>query len=368
MSILRSLVPAPLKPVARRVRAALRTLQSAAHHGPLPGDFRAAVGVKPVAFAAAGRPFECDLTITSHTPAALGPHGANPVGVVASWRSYAGESCGIPDAVVPLPRPLWPGETITHPFAFAAPESLGDFVVEFALRQTGGPAFERVGPRAKFDLQTTPPPDAQFNYHDVYEQADLGRDFWTASGPPSAAEFDRLVPIKLKLLTDLGLTPDGKLLDVGCGTGLLATAAEKFLSDRGLYYGTDLAKEAVEFCRARYRRPNFRFAQNGMTTIPIHGIPFDAATYFSVFTHTYPDETALLMAETKRLLAPNGFVFADFFASPLVQRHAGNRYAVEVNRELQLRLIELAGFKAELVMSSPWQGHARREFYKFTHR
>ena len=49
MSILRSLVPAPLKPVARRVRAALRTLQSAAHHGPLPGDFRAAVGVKPVA-------------------------------------------------------------------------------------------------------------------------------------------------------------------------------------------------------------------------------------------------------------------------------------------------------------------------------
>ena len=368
MSILRSLVPAPLLPVARRVRTALRTLQSVAHHAPLAGDFRAAVGVKPVASVAAGRPFDCELTITNHTPVVLSPHGANPVGVVAEWRAYTGEACDIEPGFVALPRPIWPGETLTHTVPVAAPESLGDFVVEFALRQTGGPAFERVGPRAKFDTQTAPPPDAQFNYYDVYADADLGRDFWTASGPPSAAEFDRLVPIKMKLLTDLGLTPDGKLLDVGCGTGLLATAAENFLSDRGLYYGTDLAKEAVEFCRARYRRPNFRFAQNGMTTIPIQGVQFDAAAYYSVFTHTYPDETALLMAETKRLLAPGGFVFADLFTSPLVQRHAGNRYAVEVNRDLTLRLIELAGFKAELVMSSAWKGHARREFYKFTHR
>src|SRR6185369_310147 len=102
---------------------------------------------------------------------------------------------------------------IAHQFTFDAPESLGDFVVEFGVRQLGGPAFERVGLRAKFDTQTTMPPDAEFNYHDIYSQADLTRDFWSASGPPSAAEFERLVPIKLKLLTDLGLTPDSKLLD-----------------------------------------------------------------------------------------------------------------------------------------------------------
>lgn len=368
MSILRSLTPAPLKPVARRVRSALRAFQKVAHHAPLPGDFRAAIGGTPLPSVVAGRPFACALTVTNHTPAVLSPRGANPVGVAAEWRAYTGEGCGVPAGFAPLPRPLWPGETVTHTFSFPAPESLGDYVVEFALKQVGGPAFERVGPRAKFDTQTTMPADAQFNYHDIYEQADLTRDFWSASGPPSAAEFERLVPIKLKLLTDLGLTPDSKLLDVGCGTGLLATAAESFLTDRGLYYGTDLAKEAVEFCRGRYRRPNFHFVRNGMTTIPIDGIQFDAAAYYSVFTHTYPDETALLMAETKRLLAPGGFVFADLFTSPLVQRHAGNRYAVEVNRDLVLRLIELAGFKAELVMASAWKGQARREFFKFTHR
>jgi ubiquinone/menaquinone biosynthesis C-methylase UbiE len=365
MSILRSLVPAPLKPVAKRVRRAFRRV---AHHAPISTDFRAAIGVKPVPFVVAGRPFECELTITNHTPAALSPHGANPVSVSAEWRAYTGELCGVSPGFVTLPRPLWPGETLAHTFAFNAPESLGDYIVEFALKQVGGPGFERVGPRAKFDTQTTMPPDAEFNYHDIYEQADLTRDFWTASGPPSAAEFERLVPIKLKLLTDLGLTPDSKLLDVGCGTGLLATAAEKFLSDRGAYYGTDLAKEAVEFCKTRYRRPNFHFVRNGMTTIPIDGVKFDAAAYYSVFTHTFPDETALLLAETKRLLAPTGFVFADLFTSPLVQRHAGTRFAVEVNRDLTLRLIELTGLKAELVMSSPWKGQARREFYKFTHR
>ena len=368
MSILRSLVPPPLKPVARRVRAALRALQRVAHDAPISADFRAAIGVKPLPFVVAGRPFDCELTITNHTPAALSPHGANPVGVAAEWRAYTGDVCGVPPEFVTLPHPVWPGETLAHVFRFTAPESLGDYIVEFGLNQIGGPKFERVGARPKFDTQTTMPPDAEFNYHDIYEQADLTRDFWSASGPPSAAEFERLVPIKLKLLTDLGLTPDSKLLDVGCGTGLLATAAETFLNDRGAYYGTDLAKEAVEFCRTRYRRPNFHFVRNEMTTIPIQGVLFDAVAYFSVFTHTFPDETALLLAETKRLLAPGGFVFADLFTSPLVQRHAGNRYAVEVNRDLTLRLIELAGLKAELVMATPWQGQARREFYKFTHR
>jgi SAM-dependent methyltransferase len=322
---------------------------------------------RAVGVAEAGRHLEEPLTVTNHAPTAIGPAGSYPVGVAVEWRTFDGRECGVPDGFAPLPRPLWPGESLTHHFRFAAPQYLGDYVAGLSVVQRGGPRFTPVGPPAKLDVPVTHPLDGGFNYHDIYARADLTQDFWSVSGPPSAAEFERLIPIKLKLLTDLGLTPDGRLLDVGCGTGLLTTAAERFLSDRGLYHGTDLAPEAVAFCQTRFRRPNFHFRTNGMTTIPLTGVEFDAVAFFSVFTHTYPDETALLLAEARRLLAPGGFIFADLFTSPLVQRHAGSRYAVEVNREHTLRLIDLAGLKAEVVMTYPWVGPAKREFFKLTH-
>lgn len=369
MNALRMLVPAPLRPLARRARSLVRRLRSAAHTAPLdPADCRASVAVdRAIPFAESDRAFAARLRVRNHTPAPISPHGSHPVGVLVRWQAYTGEPCGVRDGFARLPSPIWPGEELTHDFTFTAPESLGDYIAEFTLAQQGGPTFQQIGPRAKLDIQVSTPLDTEFNYHDIYASADLARDFWSVSGPPSAAEFERLIPIKLKLLTDLGLTPNGRLLDVGCGTGLLTTAAERFLSDEGLYWGTDLAPEAVEFCQAHFTRPNFHFVTNGMTTIPISGVQFDAIAYFSVFTHTYPDETALLLAESKRLLAPGGFVFADLFTSPLAMRSAGSRYAVEVNREHTLRLAELAGLKAELVMDSAWAGKARREFYKFTH-
>lgn len=369
MNPLRMLVPAPLRPAARRVRSLFRTLVPAAHTAPLAGDCRATVQVlRAVPPAESGRPFPVRLTVANHTPAAVSPRGNHPVGVAVTWRSHTGEPCGVADGFAALPRPLWPGEELTHDFEFTAPVSLGDYAAEFTLAQKNGPRFGVVGRPAKLDVAVTHPRDDGFNYHDIYAHADLTRDFWTASGPPSKAEFDRLVPIKLNLLKDVGLTPDSRMLDVGCGTGLLATAAEGFLSDRGAYYGTDLAKEAIDFCKTRYRRPNFHFLVNGMTTLPITGVEFDVVSFFSVFTHTYPDETALLLAEVNRLLAPGGVVFADVFTSPLVAREAGSRYAVECNREHLLRLIGLAGLTAEVVMTYPWNGQARREFFKMTRR
>jgi ubiquinone/menaquinone biosynthesis C-methylase UbiE len=352
------------------MRRFVRSWRPVVHDAPLdPTDLRATVAVdRAVPLAESARPTEVRLTVTNHSPFPVAGGGSHPVGVLVNWRTFGGQPCGVRDGFARLPGPLWPGEQSSHAFTFTAPESLGDYVAEFTLAQLEGPTFQQIGARAKLDVQVTTPLAGEFNYHDIYANADLTRDFWSVSGPASAAEFERLIPIKLKLLADLGLTPDSRLLDVGCGTGLLTTAAERFLSDRGLYWGTDLAPEAVEFCRRKFTRPNFHFAVNGMTTIPISDAQFDAVAYYSVFTHTYPDETALLLAESKRLLAPGGFIFADLFTSPLVMRASGSRYAVEVNREHTLRLAAAVGLKAQLVMDSPWKGQARREFYKFTHR
>src|SRR5262249_26046681 len=166
-------------------------------------------------------------------------------------------------------------------------------------------------------------------------------------------------------LVGLGLGPRSGLLDLGCGTGQLAQAVEPFLADDGRYHGTDLAAEAVAFCRRRFRRLNFSFGQNepaGIAAPP--RLRFDAAAAFSVFTHTYPDETLGLLRDLRRLLAPGGWAFADLFVSPLAERYAGHRGAVELNPALAVDLFAAAGFRGVEVQSEPWGQAARRAVYR----
>jgi SAM-dependent methyltransferase len=285
------------------------------------------------------------------------------------WLSPLREPVDVPVQAVPLPKPLAPGESIEVPVPLTAPDFLGHFLIEIDLVQKDGPSLGRQLPRpVLLEVQVTGRDADDIDYHKVYATADLNRDFWTVVGPDSREEYDRLGRVKLEQLKAIGLTPDSRVLDVGCGTGQLAAPLESFLSDRGEYVGVDIGPEAIAFCRQHYTRPNFRFEQSGMTTIPITRAEFDVVAFFSVFTHTYPDETALLLAEARRLLAPGGSILGDVFTSPLVVRSTGNRGAVELNREHFLRLVELAGLTAEYTASWPWQKYGRREVFRFTHR
>ena len=169
MNLLRSLVPTGLRPAARAARRRLRQLRPFAHLAPLTGPCRAAVSVvRPVLLTEAGRPFDTQLHIINHTPAAISPLGTHPVGVAVHWSAESGAACEAPSQFLPLPKPLWPGEKLAHAFGFTAPVSLGDYVAEFQLMQRNGPRFEQVGPRAKLDIPVTTPLDAEFNYHDIY--------------------------------------------------------------------------------------------------------------------------------------------------------------------------------------------------------
>jgi SAM-dependent methyltransferase len=206
----------------------------------------------------------------------------------------------------------------------------------------------------------------EIDYRRWYSNWDLRRDYWTIVGPATKEEYDQLGVVKRQLLIDLGLTPDAKVLDVGCGTGLLTAALHDFLSDRGLYCGTDISPEAVAFCQSRFHRPNFSFAVSRMTTLPPLRERFHFIVFYSVFTHTYPRETALLLLEANRLLADGGVIFADLFAAPLVDQYAGDRGLIEVNPDHLLRMLEGCGLRAETVLSHPGERLSQRVFYKIT--
>ena len=208
---------------------------------------------------------------------------------------------------------------------------------------------------------------ADIDYRRWYSTWNLQRDYWTIVGPATKEEYDRLSRVKLQFLIDLGLAPESSVLDVGCGTGLLAAALHDFLSERGQYAGTDISPEAIAFCRSRFRRPNFSFRVSEMTKLPALTERFDYIAFFSVFTHTYPRETALLLHQAAHLLTDGGIIFADVFTAPLIDEYTGDRGAVEINPDYLMRLLDGSGLHAELIDTQPRPRLGQRLFYTFTH-
>jgi SAM-dependent methyltransferase len=315
-----------------------------------------------------GQRAACSVRVRNLGPAVWSSHGLHPVAVTFRWLTARKEPVAATTPVTAkLPRPLRGGESARVSAELTAPVAVGHYLVEISLSQHNGPEFREHGVRPVLvEVQVTGRDADDIDYFKAYATADLARDYWTVVGPRTKEQFDQLGRAKLRHLLDVGLTPDSRVLDVGCGTGQLAAPLAGYLSDRGAYVGTDIGPEAIDFCAKQYTRPNFRFLVNGPTTVPVSGEAFDYATFFSVFTHTFPDETVLLLAEAARLLAPGGSIVGDVFVSPLVERCAGNRGMMELNREHFLRLVGLVGLRAEVMADWDWAGPTRRQLFRLT--
>jgi SAM-dependent methyltransferase len=93
---------------------------------------------------------------------------------------------------------------------------------------------------------------------------------------------------------------DLKILDAGCGTGLMLQELAPF----GTVEGVDISDEALQFCRKR-GLDNVRHAD--VTHMPFPDEQFDVVTALDVLEHLDDDTAAL--REFRRVLKPGGRVF-----------------------------------------------------------
>lgn len=203
-----------------------------------------------------------------------------------------------------------------------------------------------------------------YDYRRAYRLVDLERDYWSIVGPATEEEFFRLGLGKLQMLRDLGLGPDAHLLDVGCGTGQLTTALEPFLSPAGAYVGTDIAPEAIAFCRRKFQRPNFQFVESEMTGVPLSGRRFDFVYFGSVFTHMYTPEIRAMLEGLRSLIGAGGSVVADAFIAEIRWGSRGDRGRAILDQGRLLEAFSAAGYRHQVVNVWDCEPGVRRCIYR----
>lgn len=275
-----------------------------------------------------------------------------------------------PQMVFDLPS-LRPGKTKVLAATVEVPvNSVVDVDVTFQLVDVHGVHWQPVGSPARLRRhvsgQYAGDVPQEFDYETMYKTVDLEKDWWTPVGPATRAEYESLGRGKCAQLVALGLGPRSRVLDIGCGTGQLTETLVPILSAEGLYYGTDVAEPAVEFCRARFSHPRFHFVKNEQTSIPIHGVEFDFVYLGSVFTHMFPGEIALMLRDIRRLMAGSGCVVADAFVSPAIADFVGNRAMIQLNESNLLAAFRGRGFEVQELFSTDWNKQCRRVIYKLT--
>ncbi|GAB3281965.1 class I SAM-dependent methyltransferase [Parahaliea aestuarii] len=110
-----------------------------------------------------------------------------------------------------------------------------------------------------------------------------------------------------------------RVLDVGCGSGLMAIACEPFVAGGGHYTGLDVSGSQIEFCRNHYPRQGFEFVlheagnpfysperQAGPLPWAQADASVDMVTAVSVWTHFREQDARFYLSEVARVLRPGG--------------------------------------------------------------
>ena len=205
--------------------------------------------------------------------------------------------------------------------------------------------------------------DDLYDYRRLWSDADLKENYWDIVGPNSKEEFESSADSLFELLKKIGIRPESKILDVGCGTGRITSKLIGYLSDHGFYFGVDIAPEAIEFCEKHFRRENFKFLQNNFKKIPINNQKFDFVLIHSVFTHMYPDEIQVCLKECIKIVEKTSIILADIFITKESKDYFGDRGKMQYNEQFFINLVKKNNLKiCELI--SHYANYEDRILYK----
>ncbi len=123
-------------------------------------------------------------------------------------------------------------------------------------------------------------------------------------------DFDTVGHMELQILKMAGLQADSYVVDVGCGSGRLASQLADWPGVR--YLGTDVLPDLLDYARKTCQRPDWRFLETRGLEIPEQSDSADFAVFFSVLTHLTHEESWAYVREAHRVLKRGGKLVCSF--------------------------------------------------------
>jgi len=132
--------------------------------------------------------------------------------------------------------------------------------------------------------------------------------------------WDELGQFQFEFMKRQGLRPEHRFLDMGCGCLRGGVHFIRYLNE-GNYYGLDINNSLIEAGKMELakldlldKRPNLMV--NDKFEASRFGKEFDFILALSVFTHVFMNHISRCLVEVRKVLKPEGKLYASFFQAP----------------------------------------------------
>jgi ubiquinone/menaquinone biosynthesis C-methylase UbiE len=121
-------------------------------------------------------------------------------------------------------------------------------------------------------------------------------------------------PMKLReLVSTFKIKKGAKVLDIGCGTGVLLSHLSKNVGEDGKLFALDFSLKMLKMAKQKNIAKNITYINADARDLPLADSSFDYITCFATFPHL--DKKQKSLKEMRRVLKTKGKVFISHFGS-----------------------------------------------------
>ncbi|MFK5953999.1 MAG: methyltransferase domain-containing protein [Desulfobacterium sp.] len=148
---------------------------------------------------------------------------------------------------------------------------------------------------------------------------------------PETGTHDRYAEKINKIVASLDIEPDDRVLDVGCGSGVLVPYILNRLSPKGRLFEVDYAENMITANKKEHHDKRITFVCSDVMGMPFEPFLFDSIICFACFPHFQDQEKAL--SKLAGLLKTKGLLtIAHLLSSKEIKDHHNGKTAVSRDR------------------------------------